>query len=230
MKSTFSAAALAATAFLAGNSVPFANAAEIDVTAELAVNSRYFFRGLQEGGLTALPSVEASFGDAYAGLLSALPLADRDGPKEFEDRYDAYLGYGWAAGSKTAFDAGGAFRYRADKEDNLEAYLGVRRELGTLAPSVYIYRDFETEAWSAELAADIAAPIEGVPFAFTAFLGRVEASQAPDYTYYGLDARYPVKLSDALDLSLGLHYTGNDRGGGYARNHLYGSAAVTFGF
>lgn len=200
------------------------------VAAELAVGSRYVFRGVQGGELTAVPSLEAGLGNAYFGLLSVVPLEERSGVDGYEDRHDFYTGYGWAAGSRTALEAGGTYRYRPDGADAFEGFLGGRREMGTVAPSFYVYRDFEARSWSAELSADVAAPIERFPFRLTVFVGHVEASQTDDYSYYGIDARYPVELSGTAKLTLGLHYAGNTLGGEVRSNHFFGTAALGFGF
>ncbi len=204
--------------------------AEASVAAEAAIGSTYVFRGVREGELTATPSVEAGWGGAYLGLLSVAPLEKRGGAAGYRDRHDFYGGYGWAAGSRAAMEAGGTYRHRPDGGDAFEAYLGGRLEMGTIAPSVYVYRDLEARSWSAELSADVAAPIENFPFALTVYLGRVESSSAADYSYYGIDARYPIELPGSTKLTLGLHYAGNTLGGQVRSDHFFGTAAFGFGF
>ena len=210
--------------------VSVVSAAETSATVEVGLATAYVFRGLKEGELTAHPALEVSSGDFYGGVYSIVPLTDRGGRFGYHDEFELYAGYGWAVGDRTALDAGGTYRFRPDGGSSFECYLGARQEYGTLSPSLYIYRDFQFDTTTLEVASDLNAPIENLPFTFSVFLGRALAAGPRDYTYYGAGALYPIEVNDATKVSLGLRYVGNDLGGAYSRNHIYGTAAFSLDF
>ncbi|EDY82427.1 hypothetical protein VDG1235_2049 [Verrucomicrobiia bacterium DG1235] len=199
-----------------------------DGTLEAAISSIYVDRGLEMADLTWHPSLELSQGNVYGGLWAALPLENRSRPETIGDQYDVYAGYGWAAGDKLAIDLGGTLSFTDGFDETFEGYVGLVGEFGTFSPSIYIYNDFDLDAFTVEASTSVAVPLDVFPFQATIRAGLVEADV--DYRYYGLDLLYPVELGPSSRLLLGLHYSDNDFGAGMPDNSLYGSAAVRLRF
>ena len=210
---------------------PLSSAQEYSLTMEQGVASKYVFRGIELGDDTLHPAVEFSQGDFYAGAWGALPLGNKGWPEGFVDEYDFYAGYGWALDERTALDVGGTYyRYPGENGDSFEGFVGVKREMGTFTPSLYLYRDFDLDTLTVELSTDLALPLDVLPFETSFFVGRVEARRSGDYSYFGADFVYPIEFNDSTKLSFGLHYSDHDLGRGIPGNHLYGSASLAVRF
>lgn len=203
-------------------------AVEADGFLEATVTSRYVERGLKYSELTLHPAAEFEFGNSYLGAWAALPLEGRDAPEDYLDEYNFYLGRGWAVGDKWFLDAGVTRYYFPNAEDSTEAYVGMVGELGTITPAVYIYNDFDLDAFTIEGTATAVVPLQQFPFEATARIGSV--SQDEDYIYWGLDLIYPIRLSDLAKLSLGVHYADNDFGDFQSGEHFYGSMGIRWNF
>ncbi len=199
-----------------------------EFSTEVGVQSVYVHRGLKEAELTWFPSVEFVEKDFYAGVWAALPLENKGSPQFFDDKVDFYAGYAWAIGDKWALDLGGIHHERSSRDDSTEGYLGVFGELGTISPALYLYNDFDRDELVLEAAATVAVPLQGFPFEATGRFGLIDGDV--DYSYFGVDLIYPVELSDAASLSLGLHYDDNDFGFGVSDSNLYGSASLRLSF
>ncbi len=204
----------------------FASAGEF--SAEAVLQSAYLNRGLKAADLTWFPSIEFVEQDFYAGVWAALPLERKGSPNFYGDEVDFYAGYGWALADKWALDFGGIHHKVDGGESTNEAYLWLFGELGTVSPSVYIYKDFDSKELFVEAAATVAVPLEGFPFEATGRVGFSDRER--DYRYFGVDLIYPVEPSRNSTLSLGLHYDDNDFGFGVPDSNLYGSAAIRLQF
>ena len=201
---------------------------EAGVSFEVTGASESVERGITEADMNWQSLLEFGFGDFYAGGWSLAPLEEKGSPNFFDERYELYAGYGWALADRLGLDAG-AIRYlNPNAEDTTEAYLGLFAELGTFSPSIYIYNDIDRDQWVAEAATTLSVPLDLFPFDATARLGAVEGDV--DYRYFELDLVYPLELTDAANLSLGLHYSDNDFGMGVPDSRLYGSASVSLRF
>lgn len=199
-----------------------------DFSVETEVSSVYVNRGLKTAELTWFPSVEFAEKDFYAGVWAALPLEKKGRPDFFQDEVDFYAGYGWALSDKWALDLGGIYHDIPSGENTNEAYLGLFGELGTLSPSIYLFKDFDTGEAALEAAATLVIPLQGFPFELTGRLGLIDGDT--DYSYFGVDLIYPIELSDVASLSFGVHYDDNDFGFGVPDSLLYGSASVRLSF
>jgi len=191
---------------------------------EMVASSSFVERGLKLGNLSVQPSLEYSLGDGYLGFWGVAPL-ERSAAL-FSD-YDLYGGYGWKARDKWAVDLGAKRRQRERTGASLEAYLGMVGELGTVTPSFHVFRDFDLDQWSLELATALALPLESFPFESSLRVGVVAGDR--DYLYHGVDLYYPVEL-DFGSLSLGLHYAGNDFGGPEGSAHFHASLGFAVDF
>lgn len=201
---------------------------EADVSFEATVASQAVDQGIEEADLNWQSSIEFGFGDFYAGGWSLAPLEEKGSPNFFDERYELYVGHGWALADKVGLDLGVTRLLNPNADDTTEAYLGLFAELGTLSPSIYIYNDFDLDQWSVEAATTVSVPLDLLPFDATARLGAVEGDF--DYRYFEMDLVYPVELTNAANLSLGLHYSDNDFGMGVPDSSLYGSASIRLRF
>lgn len=199
-----------------------------DVAMDVSVNSLYVDRGVQIADLTWHPSAEFSQGDFYSGLWVAQPLEKTGAPDFFADELDLYVGYGWALGHKSALDVGVTRHWISGSDASTEAYVGFAAELGTFAPTVYFYNDFDLDEFVVEATTTVAIPLEGFPVEATGRLGFVDGES--DYRFIGVDVIYPVELSDSARLAFGLHYSSNDLGEAVPDSNLYGSASFSIGF
>ncbi|MDQ8184755.1 hypothetical protein [Pelagicoccus sp. SDUM812002] len=197
-----------------------------EISVDTTVQSAYLDRGIKTADLTWFPTIEFSQNDFYLGAWAALPLEKKGSPNFFREEINFYAGYGFAIADKWAMDFGGThYKYSVGESSN-EAYLGIYGELGTVSPSVYIYKDFDTKELFVEAAATVALPLQGFPFEATGRVGFSDRDQ--DYRYFGVDLVYPIELSSDSTLSFGLHYDDNDFG--VPDSNLYGSASVGLRF
>ncbi|MDQ8199977.1 hypothetical protein QEH56_17570 [Pelagicoccus enzymogenes] len=199
-----------------------------EFSTEVKVQSAYLDRGIKAADLTWFPSIEYAEGGFYVGAWAALPLEKKGSPNFYGDEVDLYAGYGWPVADKWGLDFGGIRHEHSGRAGTDEVYLGLFGELGTVSPSIYIYKDFDTRELFVEAAATVAVPLEGFPFEATGRLGYSDANR--DYRYFGVDLVYPVELSRSSSLSLGLHYDDNDFGLGVPDSNLYGSASFQLRF
>lgn len=199
-----------------------------EVNFETSVQSIHVDRGLKESEWTWFPSVELSSDNFYIGAWSAQPFDGGGRTRFFLEEVDLYAGTGFALSEKWGMDLGATHSWTADDDDTTEAYLGIFGELGTISPSIYFFNDFDRDEQVVEGSATLAVPLEGFPFEFTGRLGFLEGDN--DYSYFGMDLVYPMRLSDSSTLSLGMHYDENDYGFGAEEGLVYGSASWRFSF
>ncbi|MBK1880374.1 hypothetical protein [Pelagicoccus mobilis] len=198
------------------------------ISFEAKAASEAFYRGIQEADVNWQSSLELGFGDFYLGAWGLSPEEGRSAPDLFNERYEIYTGYGWALADLVGLDVGAIRGLDPHDDEFTEAYVGLYAEFGTIAPSIYIYNDIDTDQWTAEAEATLSVPLNLFPIDTTARLGLIDGDV--DYSYFEVDLVYPIRLGDLAKLSLGLHYTDNDFGIGVPDNSLYGSASVRLNF
>ena len=213
---------LALAALTAGVSAQAADAAQasaLSVTADISYVSQYVFRGLLQADDSIQPSIEATYGDFYAGVwysdaVNTLNVnSDRIATTS---ETDLYIGYGYKVSESVKLDVG-VTRYLYEgisADDVTEFYVGANFD-AVLKPSVYAY--YSEEAYNAGVATytasvghSIALDIIGSSLDLTALVGFVNAYDNEEYVYGVLSAAIPYKLSENATLTVGVDYVAND--------------------
>jgi uncharacterized protein (TIGR02001 family) len=201
--------ALALAAISAGVSAQAQDAAnDLSVTVDVTYVSDYIFRGAKLGDASVQPSIEAAYGDFYAGAWHSSEVSHSDGATET----DLYAGYGFAINETLSLDAG-VTRYTYDGGsdlDSTEVYVGVSADV-LLSPSAYYYYDFDYETYTVEGSIGHSFAVDAVKASLdlSAKVGHVGAP-GDDRTYYVAGAAVPFKLSDTATLTVGVDYVIND--------------------
>jgi uncharacterized protein (TIGR02001 family) len=233
--------ALVLSALVAGVSAQAQEAAPeasaLSVTVDVTYVSDYVFRGSQLDDASVQPSVEASYGDFYAGLWHTSAVSGNNGATET----DLYAGYGFAINDTLSLDAG-VTRYTysgGSGADTTEVYVGVAADV-VLSPSLYYYHDFDLETSTVIASVGYSLPVDAINTSldFSASAGYVQngAGAAPllneDYTYGSVGVSIPYALSETASLTVGVEYIYNDtvsfRNG--EQDGLVGSAGISIGF
>lgn len=201
---------LALAALVAGASAQAQEAAsqsELSVTVDVSYVTDYVFRGVKLGSASIQPSVEASYGDLYAGAWHTDELSNSNG-----NETDLYIGYGFAVNDQISLDAGVTrYTYNGGSQgDSTEVYIGVSADV-LLSPSLYYYHDFDYETNVIEASIGYSLPIDAIKASvdFAAKLGNVSAP-GEDYTYGVIGASLPYQLSETATLTVGVDYIIND--------------------
>lgn len=209
--------ALALAALVAGVSAQAQDAASeasaLSVTLDVTYVSDYVFRGAKLADASVQPSVEAAYGDFYAGLWHTSELSHNDGATET----DLYAGYGFAVTDIISLDAG-VTRYTYDggsQFDSTEAFVGAAADV-LLSPSLYYYYDFDWEVSTVEASIGYSFPIDAIKASLdlSGKVGYVKAHDAPagvidDYTYFVAGVAIPFALSETATLTVGGEYVYN---------------------
>lgn len=187
-----------------------AKTSEVAVTLDVTYVSSYIFRGLQAAEDSIQPSVEASYGDFYAGLWHSDDVNNNVGTVS---ETDIYAGYNLAINETFSADLG-VYRYTYDGSsgiDTTEVYAGIKADV-LLSPSAYYYYDFDREVSSYIGSIGHSLPIEsvGLSLDLSATLGYVQIPGDNDYTYWGVGAAVPYSLSESATLTVAVNYTNVD--------------------
>lgn len=198
---------LALAALAASVSAYAQKPADLAVTLDVTYVNNYVFRGGLLAEDSIQPSVEATYGDFYAGVwysddVNAAALSETD----------VYVGYNLAINETFSADLG-ATRYLYDGQsglDTTEVYAGIKANV-LLSPSVYYYYDFDREVSSYIGSVGYSIPVEkaGISIDLSATYGYVQIPST-DYSYWGVGAAIPYKLSDTAKITAALNYTHAD--------------------
>ena len=206
--------AFAAAVIAAGVSAQAQEAAKSDlsVTVDVTYVSDYVFRGVQLGDASIQPSVEAAYGDFYAGAWHTSEISHNDGDTET----DFYAGYGYKLNDKIKLDAGAtAYTYDGGSDlDTIEGYVGASFDV-LLSPSVYYYFDFDLDVSTIEASIGYSIPVDAINASvdLSAKVGNVSGGivdHHQDYTYGVAGVAVPFKLSETATLTVGADYIIND--------------------
>jgi uncharacterized protein (TIGR02001 family) len=209
------AAGVSASAQEATKTTPLA------VTLDVTYVNNYVFRGTLLAEDSIQPSVEATYGDFYAGVwysddVNATALSETD----------LYVGYNLAINETFSADLG-VTRYIYDGSsgaDSTEVFVGVKADV-LLSPSVYYYYDFDRDVSSYIGSIGYSLPIAkvGLSVDLSASYGYVQIpGDGQDYSYWGVGAAVPYKLSETATLTAALNYTQAD-----SRNLPVGAGAIS---
>lgn len=232
-------AIIAIAALAAGISASAQEAAKNDLSVTLDVTyvSSYVFRGALLADDSIQPSVEASYGDFYAGVWHS-----DDVNNVAVSETDFYAGYNLAINETFSADLG-VTRYTYDGSsgaDSTEVYAGLKANV-LLSPSVYYYYDFDREVSSYIASIGHSIPVEklGVSVDLSATYGYIQLPGTnQDYSYWGVGVAVPYKLNENATLTAGVNYTHADSknlpagAGAIARDQdqVVGSVGLSIGF
>ena len=218
-------ALLAGVAALAFSSPALAEGISVDTS--LAFESRYVFRGIQFAETSFQPGIELGKDGFYVGAWANLPVGDDDGIfGTAGEELDLYGGYSTTIAEGVDLDLGityytfpalaSGFGDLFDEDDGtgtntLEAYLGFSFDV-PLAPSFYVYRDFNFETVTLEGSAGYSFPVaEKTSFDVGAAAGYVLDDDAgADYFYGSVSADFVYAASDSAAVTAGVRYGGSE--------------------
>jgi len=203
------------------------------VTLDATYVSAYVFRGLESAGPSIQPSVEASYGDFYAGAWYS---DDFEG--EVPSETDLYAGYSFPVNQTLSVDVGlTRYLYERQHGDSTEAFLGVKANV-FLSPSLYSYYDIDNQSTTLVAAIGHSLPITrlGLSVDLSASYGFVQRTHgADDYTYWGAGAAIPYMLGERAKLTVAVNYTNvgasNPTGGiSTHQDQVVYSVGLSYGF
>lgn len=220
-------AALVSGASLFADAAP---ASSYSVTVDFPYTTKYVFRGVQYAEGAFQPSVKVTSGDFYAGVWMSAPV-----DKGYELEVDYYLGYGVKLQDGWSLDLGlTAYTYPGlngggDKA-TWEPYLGLNGSLGSVTSGTYLYYDATLEVFTVQQAFGYSIPIDDkTSFNVSATVGYADPDTGTGYTYYGLGATIPYKLSDKATITVGAQFADHDLNG-VDGSHTWATIGYTYTF
>ncbi|MBC8040469.1 MAG: hypothetical protein H7Y06_08005 [Opitutaceae bacterium] len=211
MKKTIIAlAALAAS--VSASAQEAAKSSELAVTLDITYVSDYVFRGVKLADASIQPSIEAAYGDFYAGVWYSDATSQTNATALFDSEADLYAGYNLSINETFSADLGVTrYTYNGGSQfDSTEAFVGLKANV-LLSPSVYYYYDFDLEVSSYIGSVGYSLPVEkvGLSLDFSATYGYIQVP-ATDYSYWGVGVAVPYKLSETAKLTGAVNYTSVD--------------------
>jgi uncharacterized protein (TIGR02001 family) len=225
-KITLLLAALITGASLTAADAP---ASTYNVTVDFPYTTKYVFRGVQLAKGAFQPSVKLTTGDFYAGIWNSSPV-DRG----YELEFDYYAGYGFKLPNGWSLDVGATlYTYpglNVGDKSTFEPYVGLNGSFGAVTSATYIYNDFTLDVFTVQETLGYSVPLDAnTSLNLAATLGRVEPKGGSGYTYYGVGATIPYKLSDKSTITVGVQYADHNISG-LEGNHLWGTLGYTYTF
>ena len=198
--------ALASLAACASASAAEAQSYPLDVSLDATYVSSYVFRGLERAQASVQPSVEANYRNFYAGAWYSDDLAGG-----VRSETNLYAGYNLDLTEIFSADVGlTRYLYEGHQgNDSTEAFVGVKANV-LLTPSLYSYYDFDNQSTTFVASVGYTVPVAklGLVVDLSALAGYVQRTNgATDYSYWGLGAAIPYKLSDTAKLTAAVNYT-----------------------
>jgi uncharacterized protein (TIGR02001 family) len=194
--------------------------------------SAYVFRGIELAGASFQPSVEASYGDFYAGVWYSDDFAG-----EVASEADLYAGCTLAVDETLSADFG-VTRYLYERQDGdaTELFAGLKSSL-LLSPSLYAYYDLDNQSTSvvAGIGHSVALPKLGLSVDLSASGGFVQQTNGDDdYLYWGVGAAVPYKFTEAFKIVGAVNYSNvgasNPGGRHNEQDQVVYSIGASFGF
>jgi uncharacterized protein (TIGR02001 family) len=228
-------AALVAGASLSAQApapAPAPAAPSYSVTVDFPYASKYVFRGVQYAEDSFQPSAKLTVGSFYAGLWTNQPITSN-----IDNEIDLYAGYGFKLSDTWSLDVGATYYYYPEADASLggfehtfEPYAGVTGTFGSFTVGGYAYYDFDWESWTLQGTVGYSVPIsDKATFSLLGTIGNVSPDAGDDYTYYGIGATVPYKLSDTATFTVGVQYATHDMDF-VDDSHFWGTVGVTVVF
>ncbi|MDQ8204513.1 TorF family putative porin [Pelagicoccus sp. SDUM812003] len=186
------------------------NAQELTWTASAGVESEYVFRGVEIASESFQASIEGAYGDGYFGVWMNESLEDED---KGASEYDFYAGYGYAINDTLTADFGATLYHYPDADDEtFEIYTGLSLD-APLAPSFYVYYDFDLEALTLEGSVSKSYDVaEKTALELGAAAGWVDSDldEGAEFYYYNATADLVYSFNETTTASIGARVGGND--------------------
>lgn len=205
------------------------NAQELAWEVNYGVESEYVFRGVEIASESFQGSIEGTYGDIYFGLWGSEPIDSIDSDTS---EFDLYGGWGYAIDDTLSLDVGGTvYHYPDASDETFELFVGISADV-QLAPSAYVYYDFDLEVFTFEGSIGHSITLnESSSIELGAALGFVEPDAGNGYSYYSTSADYVYSLSGNTDFAVGLRYSTNDHDlGASPDGNLWGGLSLTTSF
>jgi hypothetical protein len=111
-----------------------------------------------------------------------------------------------------------------------EPYLGLNGSFGAVTSATYAYYDTTLEVFTAQQTFGYAIPVDDkTSVNVSATIGHANPSGGDGYTYYGIGATVPFKISDKATVTVGAQWASHDLDG-VDDNHLWGTLGFTYVF
>lgn len=207
-----------------------AGAEELSLSATLAYESDYIFRGKRLANEYIAPSVDLSYGEYYLGAWAAIPFEDGD-----ETEVDLYAGFATELSEVMNLDLGVTlytYPQVGNASNTLEIFSGLSFDV-PLSPAIYAAYDIDLKAFTIEGSCGYSIPVgESNSFDLSGYFGLVDVDIGESYSYYGVGVAYNVAISEAVSASVGVNYYGasEDMEADGSRSKITFGASVTTGF
>lgn len=192
-----------------------AQESELSISATVAWESEYVFRGTQISDSAFQPAVDISYGNAYLGFWTSMPVNSKDDPSR---EVDIYAGYGLDINETFSLDFGATVYYYPSIRDTVptadrttvEGYIG--GSFATLLnPSLYFYYDFTLENFTIEGSAGHSFAVnENVSFDLAAATGYVWVDGGQDYWYVQGSVDLVYAFTENAAFAIGTRASAND--------------------
>ncbi len=198
---------------------------QVEYATMVGFESKYVFRGTQLGDETLFGSVDITYGDFYAGVWAANPITD---DVAWDNEIDFYAGYGFGISEKWALDVGVTHYYYPTTTDasTTEVFVGIAGDYA-FSPAVYIYYDFDLEAWTYEGSFGYGWEIAtDTTFDIGAGLGYIDPDGGDSAYYIMTTADINYSFNEYASGGIGVRWSDLED----ADNHFYfgGSISVSF--
>lgn len=225
------ASLIAAASLSAQAPIPAAPAPSYSVTVDFPYASKYCFRGVKYAEGSFQPSVKLASGAFYAGIWSNVPT-----DKGYELEIDYYAGYGYTLEDGWSLDVGATlYQYPGldvPGADNLtlEGYLGLNKSFGALSSGTYAYYDATLKVFTFQQTLGYSVTVnDKASVNFLGTIGYVSPDVGGSYTYYGVGATVPYKLTDKATFTVGLQYATHNIDL-VEDSHFWGTVGLTYTF
>jgi len=246
-------ATIALASVLGAGAVSAQSLADLSLTGTFDFESEYVFRGAELADKTFMPAVEAGLpiagGDFYAGIWTALPIADEGA---VGNEIDLYIGYAYPVTDMFTVDVGAIYYYYPDTTAALdrerEIYVGVSADV-MLSPAVYAFWDFDQEGYTLEgsigytFDLEETAGVAGVALELGGYLGYTDLDDVNGgqgatevgngYGYVGGSADLTYALNEMTSAGLGLrvaHNTDDNEAAGVPDTNFWWGASLSFSY
>lgn len=207
------------------------SAQDIGLTATVAFESRYVFRGVQLSEESFQPALTATLGKLSATAWFNFPIDNADPAARMADEIDLVLDYALPSAGPLSFNVGLTYYVYPDRDrgffdlfredgsglgaNSLEPYVSVALE-APLSPKLTLFHDFNFDTTTVQInLARSFALAERTSFDLSGYAGYVfDDAGGVDFLYGAASANISHKLSDRVSIYAGGRFGGSDIAGG----------------